>query len=318
MRMSKLVAIAVALVGIAISSIAQAQFIQTLPDTIAPGGTGGGGFRTQCPDGTILAGVNASFGADMNSIAGVCRKFENGHYVGDLIPLETRGRPNDKHGYARCPTVVQGMWVGISAAGSSLVHHIELICGDLKKHTVEPSSIIDTATFGLLTHGGEAFATVAADCGPGAFAIGLQGTSGSLVDSVGMICGRFADKPQSTIGDVVGKAGEAARDAVKNGGYTPGVVDNTEPLPPGQVDNDDNDDDNGNGQGFRQLAAGGGGGKGSANTDTTIYDRPEGNDLAYLSAGDRVTIVQCDEEFDNWCEISRPTHGWVWGPELDH
>ncbi|OJX15945.1 MAG: hypothetical protein BGO82_13695 [Devosia sp. 67-54] len=306
-NLPRLSAIVVTLAGVTFSPATQAQFIRTLPDTLAPGGTSGGGFRTQCPDGTILAGVNASFGADMNSIAGVCRKFENGHYVGNLIPLETRGRPNDKHGQARCPTVVQGMWVGISGAGSSLVHHIELICGNLKKRTVEPSPIIDTATFGLLTHGGEAFATVAADCGPGAFAIGLQGTSGSLVDSVGMICGRFDDTPASKPGGI-----KAVGKAVK----TTGAGDTTEPLPPGVVDNDDGGNDGGNGKGFRQLTAGGG--KGSANTDTTIYDQPEGSDVAYLSAGDRVTIVQCNQKVANWCEISTPRHGWVWEPELDH
>jgi hypothetical protein len=58
----------------------------------------------------------------------------------------------------------------------------------------------------------------------------------------------------------------------------------------------------------------GGGGGASAATDTTIYDQPEGNDVA-LSAGDPVTIVNCDN--NNWCRISTPRKGWVWGGDLD-
>lgn len=59
-----------------------------------------------------------------------------------------------------------------------------------------------------------------------------------------------------------------------------------------------------------------GGNRGSANTDTTVYDEPEGNDVAYLTTGDPVRIVQCGQP-ENWCQISAPAAGWVWGPELD-
>jgi hypothetical protein len=53
----------------------------------------------------------------------------------------------------------------------------------------------------------------------------------------------------------------------------------------------------------------------SAANDTTIYDSPEGSDLAYLSAGDPVTIITCKP--NNWCHISAPADGWVWGDDLD-
>ncbi len=59
---------------------------------------------------------------------------------------------------------------------------------------------------------------------------------------------------------------------------------------------------------------GAGGGGAQAAVDTTIYDRPEGNDIAYLSAGDPVTIVSCNG--NNWCQISKPRSGWVWGDDL--
>jgi hypothetical protein len=57
------------------------------------------------------------------------------------------------------------------------------------------------------------------------------------------------------------------------------------------------------------------GGGASAAQDTTIYDQPDGNDVDYLSAGDPVTIVSCNG--DNWCRISRPRQGWVWGGDLN-
>lgn len=56
--------------------------------------------------------------------------------------------------------------------------------------------------------------------------------------------------------------------------------------------------------------------QGTAATDTTIYDKPEGEDQAYLSEGDPVTIINCNG--DNWCHISEPQDGWVWGDDLNH
>ncbi len=52
----------------------------------------------------------------------------------------------------------------------------------------------------------------------------------------------------------------------------------------------------------------------TAANDTTIYDQPEGNDVAYLQAGDPVTITSCNG--DGWCKISKPRKGWVWGEDL--
>ena len=76
------------------------------------------------------------------------------------------------------------------------------------------------------------------------------------------------------------------------------------PAPP--VDDNNGDD---------QAPPDNGGGQASAGTDTTIYDQPQGNDVAYLSAGDSVTIVQCND--NNWCQISKPKKGWVWGGDLN-
>ena len=34
-----------------------------------------------------------------------------------------------------------------------------------------------------------------------------------------------------------------------------------------------------------------------------------------MGAGDPVTIVDCNG--DNWCRISKPRKGWVWGGDLN-
>jgi hypothetical protein len=69
-------------------------------------------------------------------------------------------------------------------------------------------------------------------------------------------------------------------------------------------------DNNGGGGG-----GGGGAGGSTAAIDTTIYDEPDGDDVDYLTAGDPVTIVGCNE--DNWCQIRQPRRGWVWGDDLN-
>ena len=74
-------------------------------------------------------------------------------------------------------------------------------------------------------------------------------------------------------------------------------------LPVTNGDGDDNADNGNNGAGTAR-----------AEVPTTIYDQKAGNDLAYLNAGDPVTIIACGT--DNWCEISAPQHGWVWSGDL--
>ena len=51
---------------------------------------------------------------------------------------------------------------------------------------------------------------------------------------------------------------------------------------------------------------------------TTIYDRPQGNDVAYLEKDESVTIISCtNEPNNNWCEISKPQHGFIFGDDLN-
>jgi hypothetical protein len=61
----------------------------------------------------------------------------------------------------------------------------------------------------------------------------------------------------------------------------------------------------------------GGGEQATTNVDTTVYvvKGQESPRNKYLNAGDQVTIVTCQS--DNWCKISSPHSGWVWGDDLN-
>lgn len=54
-----------------------------------------------------------------------------------------------------------------------------------------------------------------------------------------------------------------------------------------------------------------------AEEPTTVYARKAGREIAYLDEGERVTIVECEENGEGWCRISRPREGWVWGGDLN-
>jgi hypothetical protein len=55
-----------------------------------------------------------------------------------------------------------------------------------------------------------------------------------------------------------------------------------------------------------------------AKTDTTLYASPGGAEIDYLTAGDPVTIVACNNTADDhWCHVSAPKDGYIWGDDLE-
>jgi hypothetical protein len=128
---------------------------------------------------------------------------------------------------------------------------------------------------------------------------------------------QYFDKP-SGLGKLLGTLEKGRRVAIWNcaegwceisGGYVKGesldlaALPDGDPRKPGVVDVVGDDGDGGN----------------TAKTDTTVYKVKGEDDEAtnkYLSAGDKVTIVNCGG--DNWCEISAPYQGYVWAVDLNH
>lgn len=262
-------------------------------DSIVLGGPGGGNFRDQCPDGYVLIGINPNQGDDLDSVGPVCAREADGHIVADVIGLHTWGKPHDDDFRypVRCPADMAVQEIVVRTSHVNLVHGFSFICRNIATHQTGASDRSD-----WWDHNTSATAREEqAGCGSGAIAIGVIGRYGVNVDALGLIC-RVLNNPPPPQPNTPPPAPNNPPPVENNSPLLP-VNNSPPPLP---VNN----------------GAGTGGASGaSAATDTTIYDQPAGNDVAYLSAGDPVTIVKCNG--DNWCQISRPRKGWVWGEDLD-
>ena len=192
--------------------------------------------------------------------------------------------------------IVIGMKVEVSKA--AVVHRFKLICS-------KPSGAGSYSVAWSRVSGGQGDFSATASCeapnGQQSTAVGVTGGGGDLIHSLGLLCATN------------GSPAALVKVAVPPPAPTPPPPAPKPPTPvkpPIAVDNG-NTGDNGN-----PPPPKGNGANGSAATDTTVYDQPLGNDVAYLQAGDPVRILTCTN--DNWCRINRPVRGWVWGDDLNH
>lgn len=266
-------------------------------DTLRVGGPGGAEFHDPCAPGEVVVGIAYSAGKDLNRMSTSCQALHGNnidapaHYLnGHGVPIRYGG----EHGAIRCPEPMAVQAIYLTESSVKLVHDFWLLCRNLV--TGEHYQ-----TAWSRTEGGAGGGAGNANCGDNGYAVGIWGGAYSLVDALGLTCAEY--HPQVTTPPVVNN---------------PPPPNNTPPpkpkpkpdRPPLKIDNGEGDQDADNGDGGNDT----GGGAATAATDTTIYDQPEGNDLAYLSAGEPVTIVSCNNS--NWCRISKPRKGWVWGDDL--
>jgi len=138
----------------------------------------------------------------------------------------------------------------------------------------------DLTYLNTTNEGGEDKYDVHSDCQPFEFATGVYGHSAGLVNSMGLHC-------------MLPVLKTAAPPPPKTDIPPPPPKDTTTPPPAAD--------------------------QATAKADTTVY-KVKGEDdedtNKYLNAGDAVTIVSCGG--DNWCEISSPYSGFVWGDDLNH
>jgi hypothetical protein len=248
-----------------------------------------------------MVGLSYKAGKDLNVVWMTCAAMHGPAADGRPSDQGAWGHYADNNHGARggsiqCPPpmVVQAIYLTESAV--RLVHDFWLLCRDL-------ATGAKFNTDWSLTMGGVGGPSGNANCGDDGYATGILVSYGSMIDALGLICTTYHPAPP----------------AVNTPPPPQPPPDKPRPKPdkpPLKVLN--GDDDN--------AAAGGGQGGGNGNvaaaagaaaaTDTTIYDQPGGSDVDYLAAGDAVTIVTCNA--DNWCRISKPRQGWVWGGDLDH
>ncbi len=271
--------------SLALTSEASAQ----IGPTEIVGGPGGAPIYDHCPDGEFLTGINYVISGDLTNegknqdmvaVAAVCTTFSGNRAIGTEHALRVWGDPNVKSrydSYVKCPLSKAAEQVSVKVK-DSLVNAFALTCRSIDAH--------DYQSTGYGTGYSPPANARTARCGGGALAVGIVGRYGTQVVGLGLLCKTMAVAPAPPPVDTAPSP-------------TPPPIENKPAQPPLTVDNSDNGDE---------------GGPTAAN-DTTIYDQPEGNDIAYLQAGDAVTIVSC--EADNWCKISKPKKGWVWGGDLN-
>ncbi len=290
-----------ALVALVMGAAATLPALAFEGDTILVGGPGGKHDRDPCGGTDAMVGLSYKAGKDLNVVWMTCAAMHGPAADGRPSDQGAWGHYADNNHGARggsiqCPPpmVVQAIYLTESAV--RLVHDFWLLCRDL-------ATGAKFNTDWSLTMGGAGGPSGNANCGDDGYATGILVSYGSMIDALGLICTTYHPAPP----------------AVNTPPPPQPPPDKPRPKPdkpPLKVLN--GDDDN--------AAAGGGQGGGNGNvaaaagaaaaTDTTIYDQPGGSDVDYLAAGDAVTIVTCNA--DNWCRISKPRQGWVWGGDLDH
>jgi len=265
-------------------------------DTPKVGGPGGSEFHDSCGAGEAVVGFYYTAGKDLDEIAAICQPLQGNRAVGPRRELPAHGGLSlTVEGTVSCEEimVVQAIHVTISAI--NVIHDFWLTCRSLVTD-------LRYETSRSHTKGGEGGNAYQANCGDDGYAVGTWGGYGSLVDAIGLTCAAY---PPPVVDNPPPPPPPPPDNSTKPKPDTPKPT-----KPPLKINNGDGDQNADNGDGSDDT-----GGGASAATDTTIYDQPEGNDVAYLSAGDPVTVVSCNES--NWCRISKPRKGWVWGDDLD-
>lgn len=272
-------------------------------DTIRVGGSGGAQDRDLCKSGEAMVGLSYKAGKDLNVVWMTCAATQNGAAVGRPYDRGAWGDGTDnghgmRGGNVGCPApmVVQAIY---ATMGANVVHDFWLLCRNVVtgEHFKAPWS---------LTMGGQGGRAGNANCGDDGYATGMLISHGSMVDAIGLVCTVYQPAPAKAPADKpirgVGKP-KPAKPAPEKPNGSPLAVDNS-------GSDDGQADDSGNGG-----TSNTGGSRATASTDTTIYDQPDGNEIGYLSAGDPLSGVSCNG--NNWCRITRPQKGWVWGEDVD-
>lgn len=252
------------------------------------GGPGGAVFADYCRLNDLMIGFNYTAGKALNTFAAVCQSQKNGVLTGTAYGGRTWGAAaeNGVEGDVRCPggQAVRGLSVFLD--NNQDIHHLRTTCGPLLPNTGQSVYLPATRTVG-----GQAVPTSSsAGCPSGSIAVGVQGRYGALIDAIGLICSTFSfhQSPAPTP-----PLNDPNRPVKCTGVQTP---TSKCPYPPNQPTQDTR----------------------TAHVASTVYDARGGNDVDYLNPGDRVTIVSCDDPAGmEWCQISAPVKGYVWGEDLN-
>lgn len=214
---SRLICVPAALLFFVLSAQAQTDVI--LPPI---GGTGGGQFVAPCPQGQLLTGFELRTGDDVDAIRPICVTAYGPADVGPLVPGVTSfGGNGGGPRQLLCPKdapVVTGMFVRAEGVDTLSVNNIHLWCGVVaatQNLSELPNAVFDGP---LQKHNGKDFiwekdlmqVSDTQYCPAGLVAIGINGRSGALLDSVGLICGKPKLTPKPPKMGTVNRPGTGA------------------------------------------------------------------------------------------------------------
>lgn len=181
-----------------VSRLAMAAFLFRNAQPLGPavqtalvGGTGGGAYSLQCPDGAVVVGVDGNFGGfeqpSMGSIRATCRSVSTGALVKSLGAPTQTGLSGGAGGGAWllfCPanhvlTGVSGSTKPVFGGAGTVVENLSIQCtpiGGAEVATVGPAGAGNTTPFSLPCPDG----TVATGIGPA--------NADQLLDAIRLTC----------------------------------------------------------------------------------------------------------------------------------
>lgn len=148
------------------------------------GGNGGGYAEAPCPRGWLLAGFYYRSGKALDYIRGYCRKIEaDGRLGEDTYAGTAYGSPQgaSERGTYACPDQMAIRSIHVWVDNHGMVRRLRANCRSLDFQ--QKVQLDQTAV-----SGGAAAWDSSMSCGSGHLAKGFIGRSGSMVDSLGLLC----------------------------------------------------------------------------------------------------------------------------------
>jgi hypothetical protein len=147
--------------------------------------------RMTCPDRKVLVGIKGMSGSWMNSVRGVCMRFDDIGNRSGLAQTVAHGGPDGTRSFAlRCPS--SQAVVALKVVSGSYVHSVKLKCSELSASgTAITNGTLDSFT----SVGDPGPVTTNLLCGDDRPASGLVVRWGSFVDAIGLQCGLGSSAP---------------------------------------------------------------------------------------------------------------------------
>lgn len=289
MRSNRVLFILMLVFGVMFSGIATSNGAETK----RVGNTDGKAFSAACSAGMAIVGFGYNSGAQLQAIVPFCRKIDaDGHTSGNVpktgsmkgVAAGSEGKP------VMCHDGQAVNRLDVTMTEYSAIYSFRATCRGPGR---APEIIKATDV-----SGGTAGSKSIAECKSGTIATAVVGTYKDTGANQGILSIGLNCSVPGQGGDEQPKGDDEADD--KDGDDADGVHVEFD-LGDGPMTLDDKDSPD-----LR-----------FAKEPTTIYREPAGSEVGYLDKGETVTIIECEENGQGWCRITKPMRGYVWGSDLN-